>query len=112
MPGSAPAAPPDPAERTDERPRASRRRAVRAPTPDPAPTLDPPFSEPDDRGDTLTSLERELLAVVREGQGALLGELRAIRGDVRLGARVLFLHTGGLPGLLADPEPFRDMVRA
>jgi D-cysteine desulfhydrase len=28
------------------------------------------------------------------------------RGDVRRGARVLFVHTGGLPGLLADGEAF------
>lgn len=39
---------------------------------------------------------------------ALHGLAQAIRRrDVPLGARVLFLHTGGLPGLLADPEPFR-----
>lgn len=42
---------------------------------------------------------------------AFFGLAQAIRrGDVPFGARVLFLHTGGLPGLLADPEPFRGMV--
>jgi D-cysteine desulfhydrase len=30
------------------------------------------------------------------------------RGDVARGSRVLFLHTGGLPGLLAEGEAFRD----
>lgn len=30
--------------------------------------------------------------------------------NIPLGARVLFLHTGGLPGLLADAEAFRDVV--
>jgi D-cysteine desulfhydrase len=30
------------------------------------------------------------------------------RGDVARGSRVLFLHTGGLPGLLADGDSFRD----
>ncbi|MDP9148659.1 MAG: pyridoxal-phosphate dependent enzyme, partial [Myxococcota bacterium] len=29
------------------------------------------------------------------------------RGDVPRGSRVLFLHTGGLPGLLADGDAFR-----
>ncbi|MBI2394637.1 MAG: D-cysteine desulfhydrase family protein [Deltaproteobacteria bacterium] len=42
---------------------------------------------------------------------ALFGLAQAVRrGDIRFGARVLFLHTGGLPGLLADPEPFRALV--
>lgn len=30
------------------------------------------------------------------------------RGDVPRGARILFLHTGGLPGLLAQGEAFRE----
>ncbi len=39
---------------------------------------------------------------------ALFGLRAAIeRGDVARGARVLFLHTGGLPGLLADGESLR-----
>lgn len=62
-------APPDPAERTDERPRPARRRPTR---------------QPDDDGG-LTALERELLDVLQAGQASLIGELRAIRGDVRLG---------------------------
>lgn len=42
---------------------------------------------------------------------AFFGLSQAIRrGAIPFGARVLFLHTGGLPGLLADPEPFRGMV--
>lgn len=42
---------------------------------------------------------------------ALFGLALAVkRGDVPLGARVLFLHTGGLPGLLADGEPFSRLV--
>jgi D-cysteine desulfhydrase len=31
------------------------------------------------------------------------------RGDVRRGARMLFVHTGGLPGLLAQPEDFAEL---
>lgn len=42
---------------------------------------------------------------------AFFGLSQAVRrGSIPFGARVLFLHTGGLPGLLADPEPFRGMV--
>ncbi len=42
---------------------------------------------------------------------AFYGLARAIhRGDIAPGSRVLFLHTGGLPGLLADPEAFRDVL--
>jgi len=42
---------------------------------------------------------------------AFFGLAQAVRrGAIPFGARVLFLHTGGLPGLLADPEPFRGMV--
>ncbi|MEO6573039.1 MAG: pyridoxal-phosphate dependent enzyme, partial [Polyangiaceae bacterium] len=34
---------------------------------------------------------------------ALFGLAKAVeRGDVKRGARALFVHTGGLPGLLAD----------
>ncbi len=32
------------------------------------------------------------------------------RGKVAVGARVLFIHTGGLPGLLAEAESFREVV--
>ena len=32
------------------------------------------------------------------------------RGEIREGARVLFLHTGGLPGLLAQGEAFADFA--
>ncbi len=69
-----PPAPPDPAERTDERPRPARRRPTRQP--------DPPPGEPDDGG--LTSLELQLITVLREGQTSLIGELKAIRTDVRV----------------------------
>jgi D-cysteine desulfhydrase len=38
---------------------------------------------------------------------ALFGLERALaKGAIRSGARVLFLHTGGLPGLLAEGEAF------
>lgn len=32
------------------------------------------------------------------------------RGQIAVGSRVLFVHTGGLPGLLAEAESFRDVV--
>jgi D-cysteine desulfhydrase len=35
-------------------------------------------------------------------------KLAVERGDVRRGARVLFLHTGGLPGLLAQGDAFGE----
>jgi D-cysteine desulfhydrase len=39
---------------------------------------------------------------------ALFGLARAVeRGDITRGARVLFIHTGGLPGLLAQGEELR-----
>lgn len=42
---------------------------------------------------------------------AFFGLATAIRsGTIPMGARVLFLHTGGLPGLLADAEAFRDVL--
>jgi D-cysteine desulfhydrase len=42
---------------------------------------------------------------------AFFGLARAIRvGAIPLGARVLFVHTGGLPGLLAEPDTFRGVV--
>ena len=36
--------------------------------------------------------------------------LASKRGDIAPGSRVLFIHTGGLPGLLAEPETFRGEV--
>lgn len=43
---------------------------------------------------------------------ALYGLALAIRrGDVAVGARVLFLHTGGLPGLLAAADTFTEEAR-
>ena len=42
---------------------------------------------------------------------AMFGLREAVRrGDVARGARVLFLHTGGLPGLLADGEAFGGVL--
>jgi D-cysteine desulfhydrase len=42
---------------------------------------------------------------------ALFGVAKAVeRGEIKPGARVLFLHTGGLPGLLAQGEELRDAV--
>jgi D-cysteine desulfhydrase len=42
---------------------------------------------------------------------ALFGLARAVeRGDVARGARVLFVHTGGLPGLLAEGDAFAEVL--
>jgi D-cysteine desulfhydrase len=42
---------------------------------------------------------------------AMFGLARAVRrGSIRVGARVLFLHTGGLPGILADPDVLRTVL--
>jgi D-cysteine desulfhydrase len=42
---------------------------------------------------------------------ALFGLAQAVeRGEIRRDARVLFLHTGGLPGLLAQGEDLRDAI--
>jgi D-cysteine desulfhydrase len=44
---------------------------------------------------------------------ALFGVAHAVaRGEIPRGARVLFLHTGGLPGLLAQGEELRDAIGA
>jgi D-cysteine desulfhydrase len=42
---------------------------------------------------------------------ALFGLAQAVeRGEIREGSRVLFLHTGGLPGLLAQGDALRDAL--
>ncbi|MBS2012475.1 MAG: pyridoxal-phosphate dependent enzyme [Deltaproteobacteria bacterium] len=42
---------------------------------------------------------------------ALWGLAEAVaNGDIRMGSRVLFLHTGGLPGLLAQGEELRSAL--
>jgi D-cysteine desulfhydrase len=42
---------------------------------------------------------------------ALFGVAQAVeRGEIRGDARVLFLHTGGLPGLLAQGEDLREAL--
>jgi D-cysteine desulfhydrase len=42
---------------------------------------------------------------------ALFGLAQAVeRGDIKRGARVLFFHTGGLPGLLAQGEDLRSAL--
>jgi D-cysteine desulfhydrase len=42
---------------------------------------------------------------------ALFGLAQAVeRGEIARDARVLFLHTGGLPGLLAQGEDLRDAI--
>ena len=42
---------------------------------------------------------------------AMFGLAEAVeRGEIARGARVLFLHTGGLPGLLAQGEALRDAL--
>ena len=65
--------------------------------------------------------QRALIADVARASGLILDPvytgkamhglaLAVKRGDVPLSSRVLFLHTGGLPGLLADPDAFGDLV--
>lgn len=42
---------------------------------------------------------------------ALFGVANAVEnGDIRFGSRVLFIHTGGLPGLLAQGEELRGAI--
>jgi len=42
---------------------------------------------------------------------AMFGLARAVeRGEIASGSRVLFIHTGGLPGLLAQGEELRDAL--
>ena len=42
---------------------------------------------------------------------ALYGVQQAVaRGDIARGAKVLFIHTGGLPGLLAQGEELRSVL--
>ncbi len=42
---------------------------------------------------------------------ALFGVAQAIaRGAIRRGSKILFIHTGGLPGLLAQGEALRDAI--
>ncbi|MEO7095982.1 MAG: pyridoxal-phosphate dependent enzyme, partial [Polyangiales bacterium] len=64
-----------------------------------------------------SSEQRNLIADVARTSGLVLDPvytgkamhglaLAVKRGDVPLSSRVLFLHTGGLPGLLADPDAF------
>ena len=61
--------------------------------------------------------QRETIVRVARASGLVLDPVysgkamhalkRAVeRGDVAPGARVLFIHTGGLPGLLAQGESF------
>ena len=65
--------------------------------------------------------QKRLLAEVARASGTILdpvytgkamfGLREAVRrGDVREGARVLFVHTGGLHGLLAQGEEFGELV--
>ncbi len=66
-----------------------------------------------------TSEQRETIVRVARASGVVLdpvytgkamhGLADAItRGDVQRGARVLFVHTGGLPGLIAKGEEFGE----
>jgi D-cysteine desulfhydrase len=65
----------------------------------------------------MSSEQQELLALVARTSGTILdpvytgkamhGLVQAVaRGEIEKGSRVLFLHTGGLPGLLAQPPEF------
>ncbi|MFI5296858.1 MAG: 1-aminocyclopropane-1-carboxylate deaminase/D-cysteine desulfhydrase [Polyangiales bacterium] len=64
--------------------------------------------------------QRALLADIARTSGVVLDPvytgkamhglaLAVRRGDVALGSRVLFIHTGGLPGLLAAGDAFDDL---
>jgi D-cysteine desulfhydrase len=68
-----------------------------------------------------TAAQRELIVDVARASGLILdpvytgkaffGLAQAIaRGEVKPGSRVLFVHTGGLPGLLADADAFHAEV--
>jgi D-cysteine desulfhydrase len=69
----------------------------------------------------MSTEQRELLVALVRRTGivfdpvytgkALHGLARAAeRGDVPAGAKVLFLHTGGLPGLLAQGDELRGQL--
>jgi D-cysteine desulfhydrase len=64
-----------------------------------------------------TPEQRETVVRVARGSGIVLDpvytgkamhglKIAVERGDIPRGARVLFLHTGGLPGLLAQGDAF------
>jgi D-cysteine desulfhydrase len=68
-----------------------------------------------------TQEQRETIRLVARASGIVLDpvytgkamhglEGAVARGDIRRGARVLFVHTGGLPGLLAKGEELADEV--
>jgi len=67
----------------------------------------------DEQKDFLVSVARAtglILDPVYSGK-ALFGLAAAIgRGEIASNARVLFIHTGGLPGLLAQGEELRDAI--
>ena len=67
----------------------------------------------DDQKDTLALVARTsgiILDPVYTGK-AMHALFQAIaRGDIARGARVLFVHTGGLPGLLAQGDAFAEIV--
>jgi D-cysteine desulfhydrase len=67
----------------------------------------------DDQKDTLVDVARTsgiLLDPVYTGK-AMHALFQAIaRGEIARGARVLFLHTGGLPGLLAQGDAFAEIL--
>jgi D-cysteine desulfhydrase len=86
---------------------------------------DAPFEVDDDaRGPTyavMSDEQKSFLVDVARTSGvvldpvytgkAMFGLARGIqRGSIAVGARVLFLHTGGLPGILADPDALRAVL--
>lgn len=95
---------------------ASEARAVDPSLPDARPVIDDRAKGPaygimnDDQKKFLVDVARAsgvVLDPVYTGK-ALYGVQQAIRrGDIPRGARVLFIHTGGLPGLLAQGEALR-----
>ena len=69
----------------------------------------------------MSDAQKDTLAMIARTSGVILdpvytgkamhGLLQSIaRGDIARGARVLFLHTGGLPGLLAQGDAFAEIV--
>jgi D-cysteine desulfhydrase len=94
-------------------------RAIEASLPDARPVVDDRSKGPayaimnDEQKKFIVEVSRAsgvVLDPVYTGK-ALYGVQQAVsRGDIPRGARVLFIHTGGLPGLLAQGEELRDAL--
>jgi D-cysteine desulfhydrase len=68
------------------------------------------MSSPEQRSTIVRAARTAGLVLDPVYSGKALHGLKAAveRGDLPRGARILFLHTGGLPGLLAQGEEFRE----